>query len=716
MKRSSSTLQLNLLTQWYPAQNDFLECEAPYKSFCAGIGCLDGSTLISGVPVAELSDPIVVRTLSGDSLSSPSYRKGKSDLFRVRTQSGRTVVVTAAHRFLTPAGWLPLSRLAVGSLIAADGSEDGQKDLERSIDSPGHYSFHFHPCDVLPSPLEVHVANIEQQYAGPACNSCGPIHYDLPSIDYSSHRALCFRKKSDREFPFYPSECELPLNKPRNISPNLWLTHQQDISLLYPEDVICEDYYSLYRCKCHKFVEFWKSSFGGHQESPQFCVDCASCAISLRLLDSYTSWFSYPYANDLWDEIQDIQWNKRGEFYDLHVPGSNHYSANGLWHHNSGKTVCGAVDLLRRAEPDRKYLVIAPTYPLVLDVALDVFVAEAKRMGMVKESNIRRSAPPSLVLNNGARVLFRSATEPDRLRGLTLSGIWMDEASLMKEEVYDICLGRLREKRGRGWLTATFTPKGTSHWTYKVFAAPSVDRSTHQIFRGRTKDNPFVSEARYKDLVAKYTTLQAEQELEGQFLDTFGGLFRRAWFEIVDYPVGTPQKFVRAWDFSATPDTPEKAERKKDDPDYTVGTLIARSDIGVYYILSVVRGRWSPSEVEKIVKQTAQTDATITGNTTDIWVEQEPGSAGVYVVEHIMRNVLKGYRYHSERPTGPKSFRAHPLAAAAEQGKVKLLHGDWNAAFLDELAEFPMGSHDDIVDSASMAFSKVEIKQEFWFR
>jgi hypothetical protein len=42
--------------------------------------------------------------------------------------------------------------------------------------------------------------------------------------------------------------------------------------------------------------------------------------------------------------------------------------------------------------------------------------------------------------------------------------------------------------------------------------------------------------------------------------------------------------------------------------------------------------------------------------------------------------------------------------AQCEHGFVKLVAGDWNQTFVDELCAFPNGAHDDQVDAASSAF------------
>ena len=52
----------------------------------------------------------------------------------------------------------------------------------------------------------------------------------------------------------------------------------------------------------------------------------------------------------------------------------------------------------------------------------------------------------------------------------------------------------------------------------------------------------------------------------------------------------------------------------------------------------------------------------------------------------------------------------------AEAGNVKLLCALWNSTFLDELASFLHGAHDDQVDAASLSFAQPVRKLEFWAR
>lgn len=174
-----------------------------------------------------------------------------------------------------------------------------------------------------------------------------------------------------------------------------------------------------------------------------------------------------------------------------------------------------------------------------------------------------------------------------------------------------------------------------------------------------------------------------------------GGLFKREWFEIVDAAPSHIRK-VRYWDFAST------EEKIGTDPDYTVGCLMSEKD-GIYYIEDIRRDRLSAMGVERLVKQTAMADTRL----VPIWIEEEPGSSGKIVTDHYARKVLVGFAFRGNRATGSKIQRADPFAAAAEAGNVKLVQGNWNTEFLDEIETFPLGAHDDQVDAASGAFSKL---------
>ena len=61
-----------------------------------------------------------------------------------------------------------------------------------------------------------------------------------------------------------------------------------------------------------------------------------------------------------------------------------------------------------------------------------------------------------------------------------------------------------------------------------------------------------------------------------------------------------------------------------------------------------------------------------------------------------------------EPQSGDKQTRAMPLVSQASGGNVSLVSDDrWNDDFLRELTGFPTGAHDDMVDAASSAFTRL---------
>jgi predicted phage terminase large subunit-like protein len=180
-----------------------------------------------------------------------------------------------------------------------------------------------------------------------------------------------------------------------------------------------------------------------------------------------------------------------------------------------------------------------------------------------------------------------------------------------------------------------------------------------------------------------------------------GGMFQRGDFEIVDALPAKIRRRVRAWDFAASKAKPGKQ------PDWTVGLRMAVAD-GVFYVDDVRRDRWSASEVEKQIKNTASQD----GQAVSVRMPQDPGAAGKSDAETKVR-LLAGYDAVSKPISGDKATRARPAAAQAEAGNVKLLRGPWNEAFLDEVCSFPNAMFDDQVDAFADALNELALGSRY---
>jgi len=218
---------------------------------------------------------------------------------------------------------------------------------------------------------------------------------------------------------------------------------------------------------------------------------------------------------------------RQGEFYDLSVPDGAHYAAHGLWHHNSGKSYAGAARaMVRRFGKQRPSLglVVSPTYRMLRDAtwrtALDVW---APLIARVVQNEHR------VELATGDEVIFRSADDPEHLRGPNAGWAWLDEAALCHPGTWPIVIGRLRQHGVLGECFATTTPKGMN-WVYDVWITGATDQTS--VHRATTAQNPFIAQAFVSSLRSQYSGDFARQELEAEFIaDLAGALIEWRWLD-----------------------------------------------------------------------------------------------------------------------------------------------------------------------------------------
>jgi predicted phage terminase large subunit-like protein len=251
-------------------------------------------------------------------------------------------------------------------------------------------------------------------------------------------------------------------------------------------------------------------------------------------------------------------------------------------------------------------------------------------------------------------------------------------------------------------FAARATPGGPGHaWVKARFVDPTTRHPGVVFLPSRLADNPYLDRQEYGARLAELPLAERERLLHGDCeIPDEGELFRREWFELVEphhVPAGT--RGVRFWDLAGT--EPSSANR---DPDYTVGLRLELHEAtGTFYVTNIVRERRAPGAIERLVAATAAHD----GRGVAIALEQEPGAAGVALVDSYKRRHLRGFAVRSERASGAKDVRAQPVAAAAENGLIRVVRGRHVDEFLDELTAFPHGSHDDCVDALAGAHGRL---------
>ena len=391
-------------------------------------------------------------------------------------------------------------------------------------------------------------------------------------------------------------------------------------------------------------------------------------------------------------------------------------------------------DFFKKAKRGRLYMVLAPAYKTLSDSTYRTFMEVGERYldrivqkrsgGGNLWAKVSTFDPDANQSQGFAEVIFRSTSDPDSLRGPNLSGALFDEASVSTKESFDTVFATLREGGEMGWITLGFTPKGRTHWTYREFFDDFGRPKPHtELFISRQSENPFLHEMFIEAMKSQYGigTKLARQEIEGEFVDIEGLLFKREWFTannhvIDDIPFEGIR--VRYWDKASTSiQLGSDSENKKGC--FTVGVLMSMNyERNKFFIEDVVRGQWSYAERNRIIRQTAELDAIKYNNTVTIWIEMEGGSGGKESAEVSVAD-LAGFPVILDRPHSnasmralglpPKMTRALAFSAQAELGNVYMKFGEFNEILLDELASFPEGLYADQVDACSGSFNKLAL-------
>ena len=179
-------------------------------------------------------------------------------------------------------------------------------------------------------------------------------------------------------------------------------------------------------------------------------------------------------------------------------------------------------------------------------------------------------------------------------------------------------------------------------------------------------------------------------------LPSGGGLFDAGKVKVFETPPACT-KAVRFYDLAVT---------AKRSADYTVGLKLGVTADEQYVVLDIYRVQKEFPDVQEAIIQNMQIDG------RDVRVRLEAEKAGIVGLQFLMRDSrTRPYTLDAQPPEGDKYTRALPIAARVEAGRLGIVRADWNRAFLDELAVFPAGAHDDQVDALSGAYGMLDVPE-----
>lgn len=259
-----------------------------------------------------------------------------------------------------------------------------------------------------------------------------------------------------------------------------------------------------------------------------------------------------------------------------------------------------------------------------------------------------------------------------------------------KTAVRVIIMQRLHEDDLTGYLLKQ-SPNSYHHINVPAELTPKVKP---ERFKDYYKDGTFWPSRFTPELLADYKRSLGSYGYAGQMLQQpappEGGMLKKAWFGIYT-KIHAEAKINVYID-------PAYGSKATNDP---TGLLACYEHGGDYYIVRAEAVRFEFPELMEYVQQFCRE----VGADHRSKIAVEPKASGKSLVQVLKRetnlNVVE-----DTNPTKDKVARVQDISPMVEAGRVSLLNGPWNDAFLNECAAFPNGAHDDMVDTLVMALNQ----------
>lgn len=482
------------------AAKELFPCRDPEILLCGSAGCVAPETLITLADgsektienLSESENGFTVETLDGAVDCPPSFWKGVADLYRISTVSGRKILVTLDHQVLTRQGWLCVSDLLPGMELLSESPSNVSRSKRTILDYRDGYSADRYLCD-------------EQLRSGLTPDRVFPPS-QIDAREYNPSRLADARaSKLKRSRP-----CQVSF-RPSNKS--CFCRSVESGGRGYSE-LQCIPEVGQYL-----FQSFGQFQIGSclHELNPEFCYDGLGkhrhghdelsklrplCEVPLSfdnkqsqvlcelmsgvsVVDNILRWSEFRTGKDVcipsyvspkshctvqWDKVQDVSYVRTGDYFDMHVPGVEHYFAQGLIHHNTGKTraVCEKVIRWLLKCPGSRGLFIRKTrasltQSVLVTLERDV-LPDNPKIYPDMHSQLRQTRS-SYRFPNGSELICAGADNPDRIMSTEFDLIAAFEATELLEDDWEKLTTRLRNGRMPfHQAIADCNPGPPSHW------------------------------------------------------------------------------------------------------------------------------------------------------------------------------------------------------------------------------------------------------------
>ena len=205
------------------------------------------------------------------------------------------------------------------------------------------------------------------------------------------------------------------------------------------------------------------------------------------------------------------------------VPGEHHYLANGLWHHNSGKTEGACREFLRRVHAQKlRARIIGPTLGDVVESCVE---GDSGIIAMDPTARFLPSAAGGALVTwpNGSRARLIGTPTPRDVERLRAAGNvhldWWEELAANPQLEKAWAQAQFGNRLGQHPLAiASTTPR------VRKFLKTLLSRRTTSVTHARMDDNPHLTDE-FRDTIREMYegTRIGRQEIEGELLEDIEG-------------------------------------------------------------------------------------------------------------------------------------------------------------------------------------------------
>jgi predicted phage terminase large subunit-like protein len=353
----------------------------------------------------------------------------------------------------------------------------------------------------------------------------------------------------------------------------------------------------------------------------------------------------------------------------------------------AGKSLMASVVALVAGLQGQACVWVAPTY----GQAGVGFAAVKRLVAHIPGASVRES-DRRITLPKGGTIEFRSADQPDNLRGHSWDLAIIDEAAYVPDTLFDsVIRPALADRRGR--MLAISTPLKIGDHFHQWFLRGRGGDPEWKSWQLPSSANPYLPPGEIDAARASMSAIAFQREFLAEFVSTAGAIIKHEWLRFETPPS----------DLSAITMGIDLAVSEKTTADWSACVVLGRASDGKVYVLAADRTRASFHELQAWI-------ATLAARWRPQAIVIEQAMHGAAVVTELQRTTSLPIR--GVTPKGDKVTRAAPLTGRIQSGIVRFAK-DIAPWFVDELTAFPVATHDDGVDALSHAFAACDSPRAF---